>query len=213
MQTPKVYITTSLLNSHYYYMHSKPEQAESKKAEFLAALRKEPFEPNELIRRGWAFEDKVRALSEGKSVQLKLSEVTKPNLDELQTAAEIAALVQGGQWQVPVEKWIKVNGLDVLLYGKADVIKDGVIIDVKRTSSYQLGKYAVSPQHDIYMLCRNVPKFIYLASDGKDVWPEEYRLTKDTEARLSARIADFYGWLQTAGLWETYLTHWKTKGA
>lgn len=167
-------ITPSLYGSYLYYTSTdfnqiyadaeRAEQAEYKAyKDWLNCLNKVRTPTTEVQQRGIDFEDAVRDLSNGLGTDLI-------DGDELSTAEAIASIVEGGMWQETLKKETD----NYLLYGRSDVIKQDTIYDIKRVSSYDIGKYSKSIQHLLYMECAGLDKFDYLISDGKSVYKETY---------------------------------------
>ena len=76
-----------------------------------------------------------------------------------------------------------------------DVLKAGIIYDIKRSDTYEVGKYIDSPQHPMYMACVSQAKeFVYLISDGKEVYQERY--TRDDIEPITEIIKDFFAFLR-----------------
>ena len=95
------------------------------------------------------------------------------------------------------------------IYGRLDALKAGVIYDLKFSKSYEAGKYLDSPQHPIYLDC--VPeavRFVYVISDGKAVYTEEYRREEVTSP--DRVICEFMAYLEQSDLAQTYIDYWKT---
>lgn len=179
------YITTSLLSSFKYWKESeKPIE------EFLDCLRKIRTPPTEAMQRGIDFEDTIKAISDGV--------ITDTN-NYKKVFIDISNIVKGGLWQQVVKKTIKVNGQELMLYGKADVIKGNTIYDIKTTKVYQLGKYNTSTQHLIYMYCTGIKNFEYLIAQGgvnlENFYRESYNMKSDNEIKLRGIIAEFLGFL------------------
>lgn len=202
----KYLITPTLLNSFYFF---KKIDSEKRNNEFKALLAKDKFEPNALMLQGIAFEDNVMAICDNQNVK------------QMPTAQEMADIVKGGTWQVRVKRDISINGQMFLLYGRADVIKEDTIIDIKRcadnsieSGKYQSGKYQFSVQHKIYMICTPIKKFMYLISDGKNIAKEHYTLTIDTIDDVIQAVSDFWEWIHMEGAEEykeLYLKKWICK--
>lgn len=181
-------ITPSLYGSYLYYtatdfnqIYSDAEKAEEAEQrayqDWLNCLNKVRTPTTEVQQRGIDFEDAVRDLSNGLGTDLI-------DGDELSTAEEIASIVEGGMWQEVLKKETD----NYLLYGRADVIKQDTIYDIKRVSSYDIGKYNKSIQHLLYMECAGLDKFDYLISDGKSVYKETYTRDKETLPKLLGKI-------------------------
>lgn len=196
-------MTHSLLSSWLHAMKSNPyEDLTTEKdpaEEFLRVLRREPTETTEAMRNGIEFEDMVTAIAAGADV----------NTDHnWYSAAEKAAqTVKGGVTQYKAKVELEVSGVPILLYGRIDFLKAGVVIDTKFSKSYERGKYIDSTQHPTYL--RLVPEayeFMYLISNGTDVWTETYR--RDETPDIEPVIADFFRYLTEKGLMEIYKKYW-----
>ena len=188
----KTRITKTLLDS-YAYMFDCYEGGEEEAYEsFLKTLKREPIEETEAIANGKAFEAMVQALAEG-------LEVTPGKWEN--GARKVAEIVKGGQWQVHVDTDVTVDGRTFWLHGFCDVVKAGVIYDIKfKNKSFNAldlyGSYRDHSQHSAYLKCLpEAYEFVYLVSDGEELYTEAYN-------RLNSRpiedyIRDFMNWLQT----------------
>lgn len=188
----KTRITKTLLDS-YAYMFDCYEGGEEEAYEsFLKTLKREPIEETEAIANGKAFEAMVQALAEGR-------EVTPGKWEN--GARKVAEIVKGGQWQVHVDTDVTVDGRTFWLHGFCDVVKAGVIYDIKfKNKSFNAldlyGSYRDHSQHSAYLKCLpEAYEFVYLVSDGEELYTEAYN-------RLNSRpiedyIRDFMNWLQT----------------
>lgn len=196
-------MTHSLLSAWLYAMQRNPyEDAASEKdpyAEFLQVLRREPTETTEAMRNGIEFEDLVTAIATGADVDT--------NHKWFQAASKAAQKVRGGVYQYKAKTEITVSGIRVLLYGRIDFLKAGEIIDTKFSESYERGKYYDNTQHPAYFrLIPEAGEFIYLISNGTDVWTERYR--RDETPDIEPVIADFFSFLESKDLMETYKKYW-----
>lgn len=195
----KYLITPSLYSSFLYYakgnfdVYEDPEKAkemENKAREdFLNTLNKVKSEPSEAMIRGINFENLVSAICEGKTPV-----ITPEEEPEVNCAIDIAEKVRGGTWQVVLQKDIG----KYLLYGKADVIKRDIIFDIKRTSSYDIGKYQDSIQHLLYLECTKIDKFEYLICDGKNLYGESYFKQSNNLQILTEKIEEMVAWIKSA---------------
>ena len=185
----KYLITPTLLNSFAYYTQDNEYKSEAEqRQEFLQTLSRVKSEPNEAMRLGLAFEDTLKAYSQGM--------IDDSNGIYKKYYPELSKIVKGGLWQQVVKKDIVVGTQEFLLYGKCDVIKAGTIYDIKFTSNYELGKFFNSSQHLIYLYCSGLPKFQYLICDGKDYWVEDYYNNEDTEDNIKIKISEFIAYLE-----------------
>jgi hypothetical protein len=198
-------ITPTLYNSYRYYLKAANESAgkgAEKLEEFMATLRGEKFAPTPAILKGYQFEDDIRAYCEGRKTAAGI-------------VKEIGDIVRGGLWQQRLTADIKAFGMDIRLVGVADVIKENAIYDIKRSSSYDLGKYADSLQHLVYLYCSRLPKFRYCVGYGSGVEAagaayEDYYLDDNTLPKIRQKCADLLGWLENSNLMQVYKKHWLT---
>lgn len=202
-QTPLL-VTPSLLNSWLYIWLSRANVKESandaicledkqdlamQKAydEFLVTLRREQTPPNENMLRGIKYED-----------------------DCYKGLTDASPIIKGGAFQIVGKKNVVVDSVPFLMYGRLDVLKNGIIYDIKRVTRYATQKYLHSTQHGFYMdLFPNASQFTYLAFDGNKLHQETYYRgqCKPTEAILS----DFIQWLRENNLWDVYASLWASK--
>lgn len=195
-------ITHSLLSSWLYALKDNPyeDQTTEKDAfdEFLKVLNREKTETTDSMRKGIEFEDLVSDVIDGKADEFH---------PWYEAACKVAERVKGGRLQHRAYKEIEVAGMPVLLYGRLDVLKAGVVYDIKFTNSYDVGKYFGSTQHPTYLeIVPEAHKFVYLVSNGSSVWSETYR--RDETADIKPIISDFFEWLSAVGLMDTYREKW-----
>ena len=201
----KTRITKTLLESWAYTFDCAEGYEEDAMEDFIKTLKREPIEETEAIANGKAFEAMVQALTEGREVSLGKWE---------NGARKVADIVKGGQWQVHVETDLTVDGREYWLHGFCDVVKAGVIYDIKfKNKSFNgldlYGSYRGHAQHSAYLKCLpEAYEFVYLVSDGEELYTEAY-------TRLNARpieewIREFMSWLQTKPeLLQIYEERWQ----
>lgn len=200
---PRYLLTHSLLSSWLYAMKINPyEDLTTEKdpaEEFLRVLRREPTETTEAMRNGIEFEDLVTQIAAGEDFETD---------HKWYAAAEKAAQqVRGSVVQYKAKLAMEVSGIPILLYGRIDFLKAGVVIDTKFSKTYERGKYIDSTQHPTYLrLIPEAEKFTYLVSNGTDVWTETYR--RDETPDIEPVIADFFNWLKEKGLMDIYKQYW-----
>ncbi|MCQ2113321.1 MAG: hypothetical protein MJY95_08290 [Bacteroidaceae bacterium] len=188
-------MTHSLLSSWKYAMQDVDRDTLS---DFLSTLKREKHEPTEAMRTGIRFEDEVTSILNGDVC------------DEFPTASEVAKRVRGGKLQLVASREMTVNGRDILLYGRLDVLKAGIIYDIKYTGKYERGKFFSSTQHPTYFeLIPEANEFTYLISDGKELWTETYR--RDETRSILPMISDFFSWMQMCGYMDIYEQYWACK--
>ena len=196
-------VTHSLLSSWLYAISENPYEDATTEcdsmAEFLTVLRREPTPTSEPMQKGIDFEDLVTAILNGAGDQTN---------EWYYQANRIAGIIRGGILQYSAKQQIRVGNRNVLLYGRLDALKAGVIYDIKYTGHYEAGKFFDSTQHPMYLrLVPEAREFTYLISNGKDFWKETYR--RDETVDIDRIISDFYEWLNVQGLDELYRQHWQ----
>ena len=203
MDNERYLITPSLLNSWGWIwncedtvqstdndlisLEDKVELVRKKAFEdFVKTLNRIPSEPNEYMKAGIEFEE----------------ECYKGNTC-------VSPIIEGGAYQIVGKKDTEVNGMKFLMYGRLDVLKGGIIYDIKRIWRYSLPKYAKSYQHQFYFeLFPNAYKFEYLAFDGNKLHREVYFPSKN-EREIEDVISNFIQWLKENDLFEIYKEKWR----
>jgi len=197
-------LTQTLLNSWLWTLKDNPfetaddEPKASKMDEFMQTLRREPIPTNEAMQNGIDLENLVTQSLQG-----------APNTSHkwYEAAADIAERIKGSLLQFRASKQAEIRGLPLLLYGKFDALKAGVVYDIKYSKNYDVGKYIDSIQHPMYLeLCPEAFEFTYLISNGNNVFSETYR--RDETESIIPTIEQFLGWLETQSLMSEYKKHW-----
>ncbi len=209
----KTRITKTLLDS-YAYMFDCYEGGEEEAYEsFLKTLKREPIEETDAIRNGKEFEKLCEEIATGKFIPEWVDQVGRcePNSGEpmgydrypkwYAGAKKVAEIVKGGQWQVHVDTDVTVDGRTFWLHGFCDVVKAGVIYDIKfKNKSFNgldlYGSYRNHSQHSAYLRCLpEAYEFVYLVSDGEELYTEAYNRLNSRP--IEEHIRDFMNWLQT----------------
>jgi hypothetical protein len=195
-------VTHSLLSSWLYAMKDNPyEDMTSERdyfQEFLTVLKREPTETTKAMQNGIEFEDLVTAILNGDADE---------SHSWFDAAFRVAAKVVGGMAQFRAKAEMEIDGIRVLLYGRLDWLRAGVIYDTKFSQSYDRGKYFDSTQHPMYFaLIPEATEFVYIVSNGTEVWTETYR--RDEAADIREIISCFFSWLKDNGLFEIYKEKW-----
>lgn len=181
-------VTTTLLNNWQYLWKAREEYEDNAWADFISLLNREKKPPNEAMLRGLQFEEECIAGN-------------VPGISEI---------IRGGTYQYSASKETKVAGIPVLLYGKIDILKAGIIYDIKSTAKYELQKYHDSVQHHMYMtMIPNAIKFVYLINNGHETFIETYR--RDEIRPVEPLIEQFYNWLHSKNLWQVYADKWQSR--
>ena len=198
-------ITHSLLSSWLYAMKDNPYEDSTTErdayAEFLTVLQREPTPTTEAMQKGIDFENLVTAITEG------CNDISD---DWYEAAEKVAQIVKDAPLQVKASREIQVNGITILLYGRLDSLKAGVIRDIKFSTKYEKGKYIDSTQHPIYFeIVPEAIRFEYIVSNGREVWTESY--TREDTRSIIPIISDFLDWLAAHNLLELYKEKWVAK--
>lgn len=216
-------MTHSLLSAWLRSMKDNPyeegddPEKETALEEFMHVLRREKTPTTPAMQSGIDFEDLVTAILTGKekaNYHITSRDETQTlkvyRLDEhpmYEAAYKVAGMIQGAKLQYVAKKPVTIAGMDFLLYGRLDAMKEGRIFDIKYSGSYERGKFRDSTQHPMYYeLVPEIMNFTYVVSNGSDVWTEVYWF--DQIPRIEPVITDFVQWLQDMNLMETYKQYW-----
>lgn len=216
-------MTHSLLSSWLRSMKDNPweegddPEKETALDEFMHVLRREKTPTSPAMQSGIDFEDLVTAILTGQekanyhmtsrdgSQTLKVFAVAEHPWYE--AACKVAGMIQGAKLQYVARRYVTIGGMDFLLYGRLDAMKEGRIFDIKYSGSYERGKFRDSTQHPMYYrLVPEMMNFTYIVSNGTDVWTEVYWY--DEVPRIEPVITDFLQWLRDMNLMDTYKEYW-----
>lgn len=202
------YLITQSLLSAWNYMYNCYEGCEEDAvASFRSTLRRKEVKQTDAMRDGIEFEQNVYAAAAG--------QMHSPHPKWESGISAVSELLKGAQFQVRVQREIEVAGMTFLVYGVLDALRAGTIFDVKFKSksfgSLDLaGDYLDSPQHPFYFyLVPEAREFLYLVSDGNDLYIERY--TPDETPAAESLIIAFVEFLKSAGLMDEYKEHWRAK--
>lgn len=225
---PRYKITQSLISAWNYVHNCLEGQEDAAMESFLTALlgEKEELTPEQMqnIQNGFDFEKLVTDIATGAfHPQYETDGMTEPNTGEVmgkdtypkwyRPAAEFGALLRGAQFQVRIHRPITVRGMEFEIHGVLDALKEGVIYDIKFKnksfgSSDIAGDWLDSPQHPFYFyLVPEARKFLYLVSDGNDIYIEQYFPEESRSAEEI--IAEFISFLESSNLMDEYKAHWQ----
>lgn len=201
-------MTHSLLSSWQYFCreHYSEEAEEKAYADFLRTLNREKGETNEAMQNGIDFERLIEKACNGLAIPEGHKWASLVN--------EAADFVRGGVWQTKASRPKRINGIDFLLYGRFDVLKAGIIYDIKFISSsagYDTGKYFDSTQHPMYLeIEQSADEFRYLVGDKNGIYLEKY--TRSDTPSIDGDIEKFMDFLRMSGLEQTYFEKWRARG-
>lgn len=215
-------ITHSLLSAWLYSMRENPfddaTQEDTSKEDFLRVLRREPTPTTDAMQNGIDFEDLVTSICAFEQPAQTSLLGNTPRPEDLlpdsirkhawfEPAYQVAQIVHGGQFQYVATQRVTLEGMELLLYDRLDVLKAGSIFDIKFSKSYDRGKYLDSTQHPMYLeLVPAAGSFTYLVSNGEAVWTEKYR--RDETPSIYPVITDFLRWLRETGNMAIYRQYW-----
>ena len=182
-------ITATLLNSWKYLFNNQAgeESQETLYNDFLKVLKREPTETTPAMALGNEFE---KECYEGK-------------------VEGISEIIKGGAFQLSASKIETIGNYNFLLYGRIDVLKNGIIYDIKRVGKYSdVQKYYTSVQHVMYLkLIPQAKEFKYLISDGECIYTETYD-RNDIIEPIETTIINFVNWLKRNDLFDLYVEKW-----
>lgn len=199
-------ITQSLLSSWNYIFDCYEGGEEDARASFIKSLHKEPIAPTPEMQNGINFETEC--------YRAAVSNVP-PRYEWRKGVNAVASRLRGAQIQVRVSREIAVDGSVYVIHGVLDALKAGVIYDVKyKNKSFGsldlAGAYRESPQHPFYFyLVPEAYEFIYLVSDGEELYTEIYHPNECCSA--AELIRNFIRWLSSEGLLDDYHKYWRAK--
>lgn len=211
-------ITQSLLSSWNHMMTCREEVEEEAYADFLSALNREHKDPTPEMQNGIDFENLVYSIADG---TFPARESPSAGGEEehprwYNGAKAVADCIRGAPVQVKAYRGITVPHYgDLLVYGVLDALRAGTIYDVKFSnkpfgSAELAGKYLDSPQHPAYLyLIQEARNFIYLVSDGEDLYAEEY--TRKNTRPFGEIAREFLESLDAMNLLGIYREKWEAK--
>jgi len=202
-------ITPSILDSFKWYKECPASWEQKAHDDLLNALKRVYSPMTPATQRGVNFE-KAICSSFGNTREefvAQFGAVAAPFYDKCKGALQ----------QVVYKKNITVNGEDFLLYGKADIVHPGKIIDIKTTANWK-GNYGYTSkrQHLLYIAASGIPTFEYLVGvfgDPSGVVPTE---VKEVDASvpvekalitITEAIVEFMSFLHSAPEFEDAYRH------
>ncbi len=212
----KYLITQSLLSAWLYMFNCHENYSQKAHEDFLACLRRETVEQSEEMLRGISFEDAVNAYLHGDNdapmAHARLYADRGCEHEEAACVVKVANIMRGGAYQVTDYKNKRIAGIDFVLMAKCDWVKAGVILDCKRVTKYEPGKYLNSPQHPMYLeVLDTAHKFTYVVCDGSDIYTSDTYFRADMSQTIDELITQFVEFLKSENLLETYFKYWQSK--
>ncbi len=216
----KTKITKTLIESWQYTFDCMEGFEEDAMTEFLSTLKREPHEPSEAMINGTNFENlcyRIAGAMDSHPNEEFRVECSPDEAKWLTGAKKISKIITGGQFQVPVSCDMNLAGHDFWIFGICDVVKAGTIFDVKFKNkglgaADVYGNYLSCSQHPFYLKALpEADRFIYLVSDGEDLYTEEY--TRKNTKSAEEHILNFWSWLQSnPELLKIYEEKWVVDG-
>jgi len=188
---PLYKITASLLNSWQMIFDCEPEEELVTYDNFMRILRRERMAPKL---------DMLRVVD-----FIKQCENNK--------IKNISNIIVNGSFQNYVERDYIVDDMNVRVSGLLDVLKEGIIYDIKRVDDYELQDYYTDWKPSVYFaLVPEAYEFRFLIASGYndeylDILTEKY--TRDKAIHMRIVIKMFYNWLQDMKLFDVYKNNWQ----
>lgn len=209
-------LTPTLLDAFNWFAHCPASWKDKARQDLIDKIRRKPWEPNEAVKAGIAFEHTLCSAASMPEEDMRAS----LNGTQLHPAVEEEIkILRDCKFQVVYKQtWnlTEAEGIPVLLYGKADAVhKDEYIIDIKTTANDKgPKKYFGGHQHLFYPVLSGMPHFEYHVFEWQPENPgkvgkfNRYAIDIDLQqARLdimdSTRV--FYKWLKASNLWDDYV--------
>lgn len=199
----RLLITPSLLNSWLYIWNCVDNVRESEKDEIC-------LEDKILDTQAKAKEDFINTLNRIKTPPNQYMQMGIDYEEECYKGnTDVSPIIKGGAYQIVGMKNETIDGIDFLLYGRLDVLKGGIIYDIKRVMKYSVQKYFKSCQHSFYFeLFGRAYQFTYLIYDGNRLHTETYY--REDCVDIKQVISNFIRWLKENDLFEIYKEKWKS---
>lgn len=191
----KFRLTQSLMSAYLWTF-----KKEDGYTEFVAALNREKKQPTVAMLEGIRFENVLNSVLLGEHL---------PEDHEWKfPITEMAEELWGAQQQVTLFREINVDGVDFLIHGVLDYLRESHIWDCKFSKRYELNKYLGSPQTAFYMyLVPEAFDMTYIISDGKYVYREKY--PREIVDPIEPYIRNFMQFLDMHNLVNIYTEKWR----
>lgn len=175
---PKYRFYATLLNAYQWYLTSESDTAFQ---EFIDKVNRVEFK-SEAADKGTSFNTLVDGIIDGTITELGVEDNYEFNGFKfpVSIALECAEYVRHGITQVRESGFIETPLGLIEVYGDIDYVQPAMEqVDLKTTKAYEMGKYIETWQHIVYPYCYYqktglAPTFTYLATDFKNVVPEQY---------------------------------------
>lgn len=184
------HIYPTLLDAFSWYKRSESETALQ---EFLDKVNRVKTPATDPMLRGIAFNNKIDWAIKNPDLEIDNidgTEKTVPIHDTdcpVEIIQEFRDLFSKSAVQVFVESKIETRYGPVRIYGYIDALQGSTIGEFKTTGKYEFPKYLHNWQHPCYLQClkgQGIRRFVYLITDFKEVYREDYHWTQEGEDRL-----------------------------
>ncbi len=165
------------------------EDFERSREEWMDKLLRKKTPPSAAMQKGITFEEDVVACNQYEPDEGKKLKVTEERYNDCVIECHDLLYRSEEHCQVHVERVLDGK---YLIHGYIDFLMPLVIVDLKTTGSYDIGKYLRKNQHHFYLYCMEplqYAKFCYVVCDFKQVHYETYNLQRNTTDILRERIA------------------------
>lgn len=202
---PTYEITASLLNSFYYQWNC----VDYVKQDFDGTMEKS-FDERCDIARDNAHQEFLNALNRIHT-PTTFAQQRGMDFEDACCAGKVpvvSEIIKDGVFQPTYYKMVKVDGLQIQLKGRLDVLKAGTIYDMKRVSRWHGPEhYKKSVQHWMYLeLVPEASQFIYLINDG---YVTHFEIYHRYEAKpVEPFVYEFIEYLKSQNLLDIYLNAW-----
>jgi hypothetical protein len=176
----------TLLDAFSWYKKSESETALQ---EFIDKVNRVKTPATDPMLRGIAFNGIVDVAIKGGIIQPDEHGdfLVHDTLVPVEIIREFADLFSKSALQVFVENRLTTRYGQVRIYGYIDALQGHTIGEFKTTGKYEFPKYLHNWQHPCYLHClkdQGIRRFVYLITDFKNVYREDYHWTQDGEDRL-----------------------------
>ena len=187
----------TLLDAFSWYKRSESETALQ---EFLDKVNRVKTPATDPQLRGIAFNDVVDMAIKGKEYATEDAIVMCHDMPvPFEIVDEFAQLFSGAALQVFADCRLSVGENQVKIYGYMDALKGNTIGEFKTTAKYEFPKYLHNWQHPAYLQClkdNGIRRFVYLITDFKSVYREDYHWTIEGENNLKGICAELIEFLE-----------------
>jgi hypothetical protein len=198
-----LYLSPTLLDSFYYFLRMRSEDAQKKaRDDLIKRLRGKKEPPNDAMQYGLDFEADVLLSSVGQDI------TGTPKY--IQCVDEVGNIIRGCPAQRRIEYRLEP---EIMFTGYIDFLGKGIIYDVKTTRAYTWGKYRNNFQHLVYLLWGHIQlyyRFRYLVLDKTEmkIHTEDYFYNDYMRKALISAVREFQGYMEhDSEMREAFLEH------